>query len=372
MTEVLLLLLALGLTLACAVFVAAEFSLTTVERGDLERAVEAEERGAEGALRAVRRLTVQLSGAQLGITVTSLVIGMLAEPSLAALLRGPLEAIGLGGAASSVATVLGVAISTVVLMVVGELVPKNWAISRPLAVAKVVAGPQRGFTAAFGPFIRHLNDTANRFVRRFGLEPAEELHSVRTPAELASLARHSAAEGAIEADSVEPKDEVASVFTDDELARMVHDTSQAGLLSPADGERLRDALELGTRPVGEILVPAARMVTVDHRITPAGLERTAAEAGYSRFPVTGPAGAVLGYLHIKDTLGVTDRDRPFPRTALHAVTRVRVDTPLDDTLTALRAADSHLAAVTGAGGAVLGYVTMEDVLDELVGPAATV
>ncbi|GAA3309667.1 hypothetical protein GCM10020295_74910 [Streptomyces cinereospinus] len=203
MTEVLLLLLALLLTLACAVFVAAEFSLTTVERGDLERAAAAGERGAEGALKAVRRLTVQLSGAQLGITVTSLVIGMLAEPSLAALLRGPLAAAGLGGAASTAATVLGVAVSTMVLMVVGELVPKNWAISRPLAVAKVVAGPQRGFTAAFGPFIRHLNGTANRFVRRFGLEPAEELASARSPEELVALARHSAAEGALEADSAE-------------------------------------------------------------------------------------------------------------------------------------------------------------------------
>lgn len=139
MTEILLLLLALLLTLGCALFVAAEFSLTTVERGELERAAEAGERGAEGALKAVRHLTLQLSGAQLGITVTSLVIGMLAEPSLAALLRGPLEATGLGDAASTVATLLGVALSTVVLMVVGELVPKNWAISRPLAVAKVVA-----------------------------------------------------------------------------------------------------------------------------------------------------------------------------------------------------------------------------------------
>ncbi len=198
MTEVLLLLLALALTLACAVFVAAEFSLTTVERADLELAAEAGEHGAEGALKAVRRLTVQLSGAQLGITVTSLVIGMLAEPSLAALLRGPLQVVGLGGATSPVATVLAVAASAVVLMVVGELVPKNWAISRPLAAAKVAASPQRGFTAAFGPFIHHLNSTANRFVRRFGLEPTEELASARSPEELVALARHSAAEGALE------------------------------------------------------------------------------------------------------------------------------------------------------------------------------
>ncbi|MFJ9152093.1 CNNM domain-containing protein [Streptomyces sp. NPDC102270] len=264
MTETVLLASALLLTLACAVFVAAEFSLTTVERGDLERAAEAGERGAEGALKAVRRLTFQLSGAQLGITVTSLVIGMLAEPSLAALLKGPLKDAGLGAAAAP--------------------------------------------------------------------------------------------------------DEVESVFTDDQLARMVVDASEAGLLSPADGERLRDALELGTRPVGEILVPVPRMRTVDTSVTPARLERIAAEAGYSRFPVTGPDSTLLGYLHIKDTLGVTDRERPFPRATLHPVTRVRIDTPLDDTLTALRADGSHLAAVTGRTGTVLGFVTMEDVLTELVGP----
>jgi CBS domain containing-hemolysin-like protein len=111
------------------------------------------------------------------------------------------------------------------------------------------------------------------------------------------------------------------------------------------------------------------MRTAPHTVTPAELERLAAEAGYSRFPVTGPGGTVLGYLHIKDTLGITERDRPFPRSALHRVTRVRIDTPLDDTLTALRAEDSHLAAVTGETGTVLGFVTMEDVLTELVGPA---
>ncbi|CAM5729447.1 Membrane protein OS=Streptomyces antimycoticus OX=68175 GN=SSPO_049650 PE=4 SV=1 [Streptomyces antimycoticus] len=112
------------------------------------------------------------------------------------------------------------------------------------------------------------------------------------------------------------------------------------------------------------------MVTVDHRVTPAELERTAAASGYSRLPVTGPGGAILGYLHIKDTLGAVDRDRPFPRTAVHTIPRVRADTPLDDTLTTMRATGTHLAAVTAdTGTAVLGFVTMTDVLDELVGPA---
>ncbi len=204
MTEVLLLLAAVLLCVACGVFVAAEFSLTTVERSELERAAERGERGAAGALKAVKNLTFQLSGAQLGITVTNLVVGMLSEPSIAKLISGPLRDLGLPrSAASSVALVIGTALSTVFLMVIGELVPKNWAISSPLAIAKRVATPQRLFSAAFRPFIAHLNNTANRSVRRFGLEPAEELASARGPKELIALARHSAREGALEADTAE-------------------------------------------------------------------------------------------------------------------------------------------------------------------------
>jgi CBS domain containing-hemolysin-like protein len=168
-TELLLILLALLLALACAVFVAAEISLTTVDRSQVQQAARAGERGAARVLEAVRQLTFQLSGAQLGITVTSLVIGMVAEPSVSTALRGPLEAAGLpAGAAESAALGLGIALSAVVLMVVGELVPKNWAISRPFAVARAVAGPLRVFTAVLAPLVGHLNKTANRVVRSLG------------------------------------------------------------------------------------------------------------------------------------------------------------------------------------------------------------
>ncbi|MFF1507192.1 hemolysin family protein [Streptomyces sp. NPDC058326] len=323
-----------------AFFVGGEFSLISVRRSQIEPLAREGDRRARMTLWGLEHISALMATAQLGITVSSLVLGAVAEPAIAHLLEPAFEAAHVPhGFVHPIAFVIALTLATYAHMLIGEMVPKNIALAAPVKTALLLGPPLVALTHALKPVIFGINAFANALLR---------------------LLR------------VEPKDEVASVFTDDELARMVHDTSQAGLLSPADGERLRDALELGTRPVGEILVPAARMVTVDHRITPATLERTAAEAGYSRFPVTGPAGAVLGYLHIKDTLGVTDRDRPFPRTALHAVTRVRVDTPLDDTLTALRAADSHLAAVTGAGGAVLGYVTMEDVLDELVGPAATV
>ncbi len=170
---------------------------------------------------------------------------------------------------------------------------------------------------------------------------------------------------------VEPRDHVAVAFTDDQLARLVEDSTRAGLIAPSGSERLRDALELGSRPIGEILVPLEEMVTVDRLITPEQLERRAVATGYSRLPVTGPAKTVLGYLHIKDTLGLAGRDQPFPQSALHPITRVKVDTPLDDALTAMRAAETHMAVVVDGTGVPLGFVTMEDVLDELVGPEPT-
>ncbi|GHE71055.1 hemolysin family protein [Streptomyces capitiformicae] len=336
MTEVLLLLLALLLTLACALFVAAEFSLTTVERGELERAAEADERGAPGALKAVRSLTLQLSGAQLGITVTSLVIGMLAEPSLAALLKGPLEAAGLGGAASSVATVLGVAVSTVVLMVVGELVPKNWAISRPLAVAKVVAGPQRGFTAAFGPFIRHLNNTANRFVRRFGLEPTEELASARTADELVALARHSAAEGTLEADSAEL------------FVRTLH-------LSELTAEN--------------VMTPRVDVQALEAHATAADAANLTHATGLSRFPVyRDTLDEVIGTVHIRDVLALDPEKRRLTQVTALATDPLLVPDSLaaDQLLERLRAART-MAVVIDEYGGTAGVATVEDIVEEVVG-----
>ncbi|MGW5636766.1 hemolysin family protein [Streptomyces sp. NPDC003832] len=336
MTAILLLLAALLLTLACAVFVAAEFSLTTVERGELERAAEAGERGAEGALEAVRRLTLQLSGAQLGITVTSLVIGMLAEPSLAALLRGPLEAAGLGGAAPTTATVLGVVLSTVVLMVVGELVPKNWAISRPLAVAKVVAGPQRGFTAAFGPFIRHLNNTANLFVRRFGLEPADELDSARSPEELVALARHSAAAGALEPDSAEL------------FVRTLH---------------------LGELTAENVMTPRVDVKALETHATAADAANLTHATGLSRFPVyRNSLDEVVGTVHIRDVLALTPEQRHSTPVADLATEPLLVPDSLtaDRLLERLRATRT-MAVVIDEYGGTAGVATMEDIVEEVVG-----
>ncbi|MGY5075205.1 hemolysin family protein [Streptomyces griseus] len=337
MSEVILLLLALALTLACAVFVAAEFSLTTIERSELERAAQAGERGAQSALKAAKRLTFQLSGAQLGITVTSLVIGMLAEPSLAVLLRGPLEGVGLpSGAVSTVATLLGVAASTVVLMVIGELVPKNWAISSPLTVAKVVSTPQRAFTAAFAPLIRHLNNTANRAVRRLGLEPAEELASARTPDELIALAQHSAREGAIEQDSAEL------------FVRTLH---------------------LAELSAENVMTPRVDVRALEAHATAADAANLTLATGLSRFPVYRDSlDEVIGTVHIRDVLALDETERSrTPVTALATEPLLVPDSlPVDRLLAQLRK-HRTMAVVIDEYGGTAGVATVEDIVEEVVG-----
>ncbi len=337
MTEVLLLVAAVLLSLVCAVFVAAEFSLTTAERSDLERAVERGERGASSALKAVRSLTFQLSGAQLGITVTGLVIGMIAKPSIAKLLTGPLEAVGLSATtASSVALVIGMVLSTVFLMVVGELVPKNWAISSPVAVAKVVSAPQRVFSAAFRPLISHLNTSANHLVRRFGLEPAEELASARSPQELVALARHSAKQGALEADTAE-------LFV--------------------------RTLNLAELTAENVMTPRVQVTALDIQATAEDVANATRATGLSRFPVyRGSLDSVVGIAHIKDVLAV-----PAERRRLHPVTSLlREPLLVPETLTVDRLLDQlhgkrTMAVVIDEYGGTAGVVTLEDIVEEVVG-----
>ncbi|APU39227.1 hemolysin family protein [Streptomyces sp. TN58] len=337
MTEVLLLVVALVLCLACGVFVAAEFSLTTVERSELERAVERGERGADSALAAVRTLTFQLSGAQLGITVTGLVIGMISKPSIAALLQGPFNAMGLSpSAASSTALVLGTVLSTVVLMVVGELVPKNWAISSPLAIAKRVATFQRVFSRAFRPLISHLNTTANHLVRRLGMEPTEELASARTPQELVALARHSAKEGALEKDTAE-------LFV--------------------------RTLNLADLTAENVMTPRVQVTALDVQTTAEDVANATMATGLSRFPVyRGSLDTVVGTVHIKDVLALPAEERR--RRPVSQLLREPLLVP--ESLTVDRLLDrlsgkQTMAVVIDEYGGTAGVATLEDIVEEVVG-----
>nr|WSW42400.1 hemolysin family protein [Streptomyces sp. NBC_01001]WSW63158.1 hemolysin family protein [Streptomyces sp. NBC_00998] len=321
-----------------AFFVGAEFALISVRRSQIEPAALKGNRRAKATLWGLEHLSTMMATAQLGITVSSLVLGAVAEPAVAHLLEPPFEAIGVPEPLiHPIAFVIALTLATYLHMLIGEMVPKNIALAAPAPTALLLGPPLVAVTRALRPLVFGINAFANTLLRLL---------------------------------KVEPKDEVASVFTDDELARLVKDSRDAGLIDLEDSERLQDALELGTRTAGEIMIPRGQFVSVTDGITPRGLERTAVEHGFSRLVVTGSGAEILGFLHIKDVLAATDRNAPFPRTAFHTVTKVGTDTPLDDMMTAMRTAGTHLAAVTGDNGGVVGFVTMEDVLEELVGEAA--
>lgn len=333
----LLLFAAFLLILANGFFVAAEFGLVTVERADAERAAAEGDRRARGVVRALRELSFQLSGTQLGITITSLVVGMLAEPALAQLLDGPLTAARLPEAAvPGASVVIGMLLASAVQMVVGELVPKNWAVSRPLQVARFVAGPQHRFSAVFRPVIALLNAVANRLVRALGVEPAEELASARTPGELVSLARHSARAGALEQDT-------ADLFV--------------------------RTLSLGRLTAQHVMTPRVKMSALQSDATAADVLNLTRATGLSRFPVYRERiDEIVGMVHLKDALAVQVHQRT--RTPVGRITvpplLVPETLPVRQLLERLRS-EQPIAVVVDEYGGTAGVVTLEDIVEELVG-----
>jgi CBS domain containing-hemolysin-like protein len=340
MTEWLLVVVGVLLVLACAGFVAFEFALVTVDRATVEREAEAGSRRAGTALSAMRTLSTQLSGAQLGITVTNLAIGFVAEPSIAALLQGPLGALGLSGAAArSVSITLALVLATVLTMVFGELVPKNLAIAQPLRVAKAVSGFQRGFTRATSLVIRLLNGWANGILRRvFGVEPQEELASARSPEELTSLVRRS---------------------------------RTVGTLPAGTATLLERGLAFGELRASDVATPRTRMTTVPAGAPVAAVLAAARRSGHSRFPVVSGSGAddVHGMVHVKHAFAVPRDQRGTVPVEQVMVPPLFVPTsrPLDDLLVDLRRGGLQMAVVIDEYGGTDGVVTVEDLVEELVG-----
>ncbi|WP_420032572.1 hemolysin family protein [Streptomyces sp. cg28] len=333
----LLLAAAFLLILANGFFVAAEFGLVTVERPDAEQAAAAGDKRARTVVSSLKELSFQLSGTQLGITITSLVVGMLAEPALAELLRGPFTAVGVPeGAVGGVSVVVGMLLASAVQMVIGELVPKNWAVSKPLQVARFVAGPQSVFARLFRPVIALLNTVANRLVRALGVEPADELASARTPGELVSLARHSAQAGALEQDT-------ADLF--------VRTLSLAGLTAQ------------------HVMTPRVKVSALQASATAADVVNLTRATGLSRFPVYRERiDEVIGVVHLKDALAVPAHERlrtPVSRIA-QAPLLIPETLPVQPLLAQLRS-EQPMAVVVDEYGGTAGVVTLEDIVEELVG-----
>lgn len=338
MTEWLYVLAGVLLTLGTALFVAAEFSLVSLDRPAVEEAVARGEARAGSVLTSLRRLSTQLSGAQVGITITTLALGFLSTPALATLLAVPLAASGMPDAAvQSVAAVASLLIATIFSMIVGELVPQFLGFSAPLRTAKVVAGPVRIFTTIAHPLIVFLNGSANTFLRGVGIEPQEELSAARTPAELASLVRTSVA---------------------------------AGTLPVTTAELLTASIGFYEQTAADVMTPRSRAVGIERTATAAEVVQLARTTGRSRFPVLGDDwDDIDGIVHVKLAIAVPHERRPeVPVSALMTPPLLVPETiRLDPLLVDLRAGGFQLAVVVDEYGGTSGLVTLEDVVEEIIG-----
>ncbi|MEU6377302.1 hemolysin family protein [Streptomyces sp. NPDC046909] len=332
------LLIGLATLVVNAFFVGAEFALISVRRSQIEPHAEEGDRRAKSVLWGLEHVSALMAAAQLGITLCTLILGVVAEPAIAHLLEPVFHALGVPTSAGhAVSFVIALTAATYLHMLLGEMVPKNIALAEPVRSALVLGPPLVTLSRGLRPVIFAINAFANALLK---------------------LLR------------VETKDEVTATFSDAELARLVMDSDEAGLIDDRTRERLHDALELGRRPVRDVVLPLERVVYARVGVTPEQLERLSAESGFSRFPVVDDGRRILGYLHVKDALDASPRDLPFQVRDMRPIARVRESTPMDDVLTAMRGSRTHVAAVLGDDGRLAGLVTMEDVLRELFGQRA--
>lgn len=341
MSDGILLVIGVALTLGTGVFVAAEFSLVALDRRELERRRDGGERGLDGVIRGLRRTSTHLSSAQLGITLTTLLAGYTLEPALSGFLDAPLAAIGVPETLRRpISAPLAIVVATLFSMLIGELVPKNFALAKPLATARAVMPLQAGFTTALRPAIVVLNGSANALLRAIGIEPKEELSGTRSAEELSSLVRHSASAGMLEADT-------------------------ATLLDRT--------LRFAEHTASDVMTPRTRVEGLQRLDSAAAVLELAGRTGFSRFPVIGEDwDDVIGVVHVKQAVSVPRERRAEVPVAALAEEAVRVPETmrLDQLLGELRSSGFQLAVVVDEYGGTSGIVTLEDLVEEIVGEVA--
>ena len=338
MTEWLLVLVGIVLTVGTGLFVATEFSLVALDRHAVQRAIDEGDTSAKPVLLSLRNLSTQLSAAQVGITLTTLVLGYIVEPSVGALLHAPLVSAGLNpSVATGVSTTLAMVLASAFSMIVGELVPQFLGISAPLRVAKVVARPVQFFALVFKPLIVVLNGSANWLLRRLNIEPQEELSAARTPQELSSMVRRSA---------------------------------EAGTIEEGTAELLTRSLNFGEHTASDVMTPRVRCAFVERTATAEDIVALARTSGHSRFPVLDDDwDDICGVVHVKKAIAVpVERRSEVPASALLIkATFVPETITLEPLLLLLRGSGLQMAIVLDEYSGTSGVVTLEDVIEEIVG-----
>lgn len=340
--EWILLLVGILLILGNGFFVAVEFALVALDQPTVQRAIDLGDKRAIPLMKCLKSLSTQLSSCQLGITLNTLLIGYVTEPALGSLLEPVMEAVGVPDAAAfGVSLFVAMLIATLVTMLIGELVPKNLAVAESFRIGRALARPQLMFTTVFKPLIIVLNGFSNKVLNRFGLEVKEELSGARTPEELSAMVRRSASLGTL--------DEQAATFLD-------------------------RTLRFSEQTATDVMTPRPRMVTIDADASLDELIVTARRTGHSRFPVLGESGIdeVRGAVHVKKAVAVprSKREPLVAATLMSEVTRVPETIHLDALISELRRAPLQIAVVEDEYGGTAGVVTLEDLVEEIVGEVA--
>lgn len=341
MSDLFALLLTALLITANAFFVGAEFALISARRDRLETLAEQGKRAAVTVIRAGEELAVMLAGAQLGITVGSIILGRVGEPAVAHLLEPVFNLFGVSPALlHTVSFLVALTIVVVLHVLLGEMVPKNIALAGPEKAAMLLVPPYLLWVRATRPIIAVYDWCARKLVQAIGVEPKTELENT------------------------------VSIV---ELAEMIAESRSEGLLDPEEHLRLSRALQIRNRVIGDVAIPLTAVRTVPAAAPGTGPEVAAVETalattGYSRFPVVNQAGHFTGFVHIKDMLDLLDRPAAVVSgSAVRYLPRIPATMTLPDALSRLRQDKSHLALVTASDGAVYAMVTLQDLVEDLVG-----
>src|SRR5476651_1357697 len=319
-----------------AFFVAAEFSIISARRSQIEPRADRGSRAAKTALWAMEHATLMLATTQLGITVCSLLILNVSEPALHDLVSRPLNLLNWTVAAvETVSFLIALLIVSFLHVIFGEMVPKNLSFSVPERAVLILAPPLVGFATIFRPIIVALNATSNGIVRLVGIKPRSEANSA---------------------------------YTVDEVANIVAQSTREGLLTDSTGT-LNAAFEFSTKRVADIAVGMAKLVTLPEDAAPADVERAVAQRGFSRYVLVDDARQPTGYLHLKDVLDLDDDEytEPVPPRRIRKLISIAGSTDIEDALATMRRTGLHVARVFDEAGATQGALFLEDIIEELVG-----
>nr|AIA18538.1 protein of unknown function DUF21 [uncultured bacterium] len=330
------LLIAVAMLAGNAFFVGAEFGLVSSRRSSIELHAVNGSRAAKITLGAMERVSLMLAGAQLGVTLCSLIFGAVAEPLVARVLEAPLDWLGAPEQLlHPISFVVALSLMTYLHVVLGEMVPKNLALTGPTRAALWLTPPLVVFVKITMPIVKALNAIANWFTRLLGVKPRPEL---------------------------------ASSFNRDEVAGFVKESHKEGLLSEDEEQLLSGALSFDEKDVSSVLLPPKKLITVSYDATAQQIEDLAGQTGHSRFPVT-KGGQLIGYIHIKDLLNIRadQQNNSVAIELIRELPSLKPGTSLRKALVTMQQMGAHLAQISKTQDKYLGVVMLEDVLEELVG-----